>query len=144
MENNQQTLPEMENNQHTTNTPGVTQHDSRVESSEIQTLIEELVTSMDEHKEFKGRDDVKEIFNENKLFTKRIKDIKSQITQLMIEGGITSLDIDDFTIEIKSRVNIKHDENTLKEAFGDKYDDYIVENSSEKSNVSLKKRKLEK
>ena len=93
----------------------------------VNDLVKELEGVLDDHKVFKKRDDVKAVFDENRGFNKRIKEVKDRLRDAMKEAGETSVVVGNTEVEIKEDVRSKHDMGLLEESMSpEKYTEYLA------------------
>ncbi len=93
----------------------------------VNDLVKELESVLDDHKVFKKRDDVKAVFDENRGFNKRIKEVKDRLRDAMKEAGETSVVVGNTEVEIKEDLRSKHDMNLLEQNMSpEKYTEYLA------------------
>lgn len=112
-------------------------------------IVTELETLLSDQKVFKKRDDVKAVFDENRSFNKRIKEVKDRLREAMKEVGETSVVIGNTEVEIKDDVRPKHDMALLQESMDpEKYTEYlscvqVPDNKVVTRKANSKKRKMD-
>jgi hypothetical protein len=112
-------------------------------------IVTELETLLSDQKVFKKRDDVKAVFDENRSFNKRIKEVKDRLREAMKEAGETSVVVGNTEVEIKDYVRPKHDMALLEESMDpEKYTEYlscvqVPDNKVVTRKAGSKKRKMD-
>lgn len=92
----------------------------------VNNLVQELETVLTDQKAFKKRDDVKAVFDENRGFNKRVKEVKERLRVAMKDAGETSVIVGNTEVEIKEDVRSKHDMALLAESMDpEKYTEYL-------------------
>ena len=108
-------------------------------STSINTIVIELETAMNDKKQFMK--DNKSIFDENREFNKRIKELKTSLTDSMKASGETTMTVGGLEIEIKSESKPKHDVELLETMMedGGKFPEYMQQVSQDASKVVTRK-----
>ena len=103
------------------------QNQNRTMVDIVNDLVKELESVLDDHKVFKKRDDVKAVFDENRGFNKRIKELKDRLRDAMKEAGETSVVVGNTEVEIKEDLRSKHDMSLLEQNMTpEKYNEYLA------------------
>lgn len=112
---------------------------------EVFEIAQQMKELRDEQKEFKKNN--KDVFEENKRLNKLMSELKKSLASKMKELGMTDIMQDGMEFEVKDSTKINYNLEKLQETLNsnENVDDairtFVQENSTEKTDIVMRKRK---